>query len=104
MNNGWIIVGMVIVTFIPRYLPLAMANRVHLSPTLIKALSYVPIAVLTVIISQTVFYQHGQLNTQWNNPYLLGALASAICAFMQPRLLISIVVGMLVYGVARFYF
>ena len=45
----WLIVGMVICTFLPRYLPLAFAGKVHIPLLLKQALELVPIAVLTAI-------------------------------------------------------
>jgi branched-subunit amino acid transport protein len=55
MNEWLLIVGMMLVTFVPRYLPLALVNRFNLSPFFIYSLSYIPVAVLSAIVAQNIF-------------------------------------------------
>ncbi|MDN4501117.1 AzlD domain-containing protein [Alteromonadaceae bacterium BrNp21-10] len=103
MNEWWLIAGMVLVTFIPRYLPFALASRIRLPHALEQALNYVPIAVLTVIIVQTSLYADGKLFIAVSNPYIWGATAAFITAVIQPRLFISILMGLLTYAGAKIY-
>jgi len=49
--DAMLVVAMMLVTFIPRFLPFALAGRLKLPPLLVKALSFVPIAILTAIVS-----------------------------------------------------
>ena len=104
MQYGLIILGMIAVTFTPRALPLLLANKLRLPPWLQRALAYVPIAVLTVIVVQTSVYPGGQWHLHWGNPYLWGLLSAFISALLQPRLLVTVLVGMLSYGLAKWWF
>ncbi len=52
MNEWLLIAGMAVLTFVPRYLPFALAGRLTIPPLVRSALSYVPIAVLTAIVAQ----------------------------------------------------
>lgn len=102
MHDALLILGMTAVTFIPRVLPLALANRLNLPKTLEQALTYVPIAVLSIIIVQSTLYTKGNINLDWTNPYLWAVITSAIIAKLQNKLLLSIVAGMAVYSLMRF--
>ncbi|MDU0356169.1 AzlD domain-containing protein [Paraglaciecola aquimarina] len=57
MNEAFLILAMATVTFVPRLLPFALASRLKLPKFMQQALSYVPIAILTVIIVQSIFYR-----------------------------------------------
>lgn len=96
-----LILGMMAVTFLPRYLPYALAHRVKLPPLLVSALEYVPIAVLTAIIVQVTLVRDGAINFGPANPHLLAALAAAITAAISRHLFLTISVGLGVYVLAR---
>ena len=56
---GWTILGMALVTALTRYPLLAFVGRVTLSPSLVRALQFVPVAVLTAIITPMMFFPAG---------------------------------------------
>jgi len=97
-----LIAGMAVLTFIPRYLPLAFAGKAALPPLLERAFSYVPIAVLTAIIVQTVFVRDGVLFLSVHNPHIWAASAAVAIAIWRKHLFLTIVVGLLAYLIARF--
>lgn len=86
--------GMMLVTFTIRYLVLAMSGRFQLSERLLRALNYVPPAVLTAIIVPAVFVQGDSLMFGWNNPRLVGAIVALGIGFWRQNLLLTIVLGM----------
>ncbi|MBE1302442.1 MAG: AzlD domain-containing protein [Alteromonadaceae bacterium] len=104
LDSIYLVLGMVLVTFLPRYLPIALSSRLQLPPLLVKALQYVPIAVLTVIIVQTSFFQGGNLSLHYSNPFLWGLAAAVACAYIQKNMLLTIVVGMAVFAGAKTFF
>lgn len=104
MSSGqlWILLaGMALVTFVPRYLPFYIADKLRLPSWMERTLEYVPIAILTIIISQTVVFREGKLDLAGTNPYLLTALVACLVAMVQPRLYVTIGVGLLSYGVFK---
>ncbi len=100
--NEWLLIGlMATVTFIPRYLPFALAGKVRMSPTLARGLDFVPIAVLTAIIAQASLIRGGDLHLGLDNYHALAALTSFLAALIWRRLFVSIVVGLGCFVILR---
>jgi branched-subunit amino acid transport protein len=94
MNEAVMILGMMLVTFGVRYLSLAVFGRMQMPLWLLRALRYVPVAVLTAISVPAVFMPQGFVNLNLNNPYLLAGAASTAVAWRTKNLLLTIMVGM----------
>ena len=99
MNEWLLIIGMMLVTFIPRYLPIALAGRFRIHPLLRRALEFVPIAVLTAIISQASLIHDGKLDVAFDNPYIYGLIAAGITAWISKNTFITIIVGLICYAI-----
>ena len=104
MNDWLLILGMMVLTFVPRYLPIALAGKFHIHPLLGRALEFVPIAVLTAIIAQTSLVHDGKIDITLSNPYLYGLIAAIVTAMITRHTFKTIVVGLLVYAVAYVLF
>jgi len=100
MNEWTLIFGMMAVTFIPRYLPIALAGRFRIHPILKRALEFVPIAVLTAIISQASLVHEGQLNIAFDNAYLYGLLAAILTAWLTKHTFKTVLIGLIAYSIA----
>ena len=100
MNEWLLIIGMMFVTFMPRYLPLVLAGRFRIHPLLRRALEFVPIAVLTAIISQASLIHDGQLDLAFDNAYIYALVAAILTAWVTKHTFITILIGLLVYSVA----
>ncbi len=100
MNEWLLIIGMMAVTFTPRYLPIALAGRFRIHPLLRRALEFVPIAVLTAIISQASLIHNGELDLAFDNAYLYGLLAAIITAWISKNTFTTIIVGLVAYAIA----
>jgi branched-subunit amino acid transport protein len=98
MQELYLIVGMVLVTFAIRYSMFLVAGRVEFPARLINALRYVPPAVLTAIIVPAVLIPTGEgLNLGYTNAYLVGALIAVGVSWFSQNLLLTIVLGMLAF-------
>jgi len=100
MNEWLLIIGMMAVTFVPRYLPIALAGHFWIHPLFRRALEFVPIAVLTAIISQTSLIHNGELNLSFDNAHLYGLVTAIITAWITKNTFKTIIVGLIVYSVA----
>ncbi|MGH1543770.1 MAG: AzlD domain-containing protein [Arenicella sp.] len=100
MNEVLLIAGMVLVTFIPRYLPILLAGKINIPPLLEEALNFVPIAVLTVIIAQTTLFRDGQLALSVHNAHLIAMLCAFVAALVWKRLFLTVLIGLLGYAMA----
>lgn len=98
----WLLIGgMAALTFGPRYLPFGLAERIELSPLLSRALGYVPIAVLTAIVAQTSLIRDGTLRIDLDNHHLLTLVVAFAVARISRQLSLTIVIGLLFYGLAK---
>ena len=101
MNEWLLIAGMTAVTYATRYPVLALLGRLPLPPALFRALRLVPVAVLTAISVPAVLAPAGELQATFANPYLWGSLVAVAVSWRTRNLLATIVVGMLVFALAR---
>ena len=92
-----LVIGMMLVTFGVRYPLLALAGRVRIPETVEKALAYVPVAVLTAISVPIVMKPSGAWWIAPDNPYLAASIAAILVAAFTRHLLLTIVLGMLVF-------
>tara|TARA_R110001606_G_scaffold196320_1_gene343911 strand:- start:64 stop:393 length:330 start_codon:yes stop_codon:yes gene_type:complete len=99
-----IILGMFIVTFGVRFVLFARADKVVMPAFIEKALKFVPVAVLTAIITPMILMPNQHMDFSLSNPWLLGALAAFIVGIWRQQQLLTIIVGVLVFFVAKYGF
>lgn len=98
MNEVYLIVGMALVTFLIRYGLIGMSSRIKLSASTTQMLRYIPPAVLTAIALRGVLITSGgELMLSYSNARLVGAIAAILVSFWTKNLLLTIVLGMLVF-------
>lgn len=101
MNEALLIAGMALVTFAVRYPLLALVGRIPLPDALVRALRYVPVAVLTAIIVPMMFMPDGELAVTPSNTFLIAGIAAGVIAWRTKNLLLTIVLGMAIFMVWR---
>ena len=104
MNEWLLIFLMALVTFVPRYLPFALAGRLKISGTMERALGFVPIAVLTAIVAQTALVRDGSIDLSLGNHHAIATLAAFVVAVWTRHLFATIGVGLAVFLVMRLAF
>jgi branched-subunit amino acid transport protein len=97
MNEFLLITGMALVTFAIRYPVLAMSGHLRLAPWFLQLLRYVPPTVLTAIVVPAVLMPNDHLWLDHTNARLIGAIAALGIGIWRQNLLLTIVVGMLVF-------
>ena len=102
----WAVIGgMAAVTFAIRYALFGLGSRLRFPPRVRQALRHVPVAVLTAIVAPMVLLPDGRhWDLGWRNPWLAGALASALLVRGTRRLLAAIAGGLAVYLLWRWGF
>jgi len=93
-NELWLLAGMTAVTVLSRYPVLALSGGLVLPPWLVRALAYVPPAVLTAIVVPAVLVDGDALWVSWANPRLVGALIALGVGLWRRQLLLTIALGM----------
>ncbi|ABO51079.1 branched-chain amino acid transport [Desulforamulus reducens MI-1] len=85
---------MMVVTYIPRMLPLAILSRMNISKSFMNWLSYVPVAVLSALLAPELLLKDGQLSINLSNTYLLAAIPCFAAGFFSKSIFLTVVAGM----------
>ena len=101
MNDVIMILGMVAVTFGVRYPPLAIISKLDLPENVIRALQYVPVAVLTAITIPAIIMPDGTIDIGISNAYFYAGIFTIVVAWRTKNLLLTIILGMLFFFVWR---
>lgn len=101
MTEWMLVAGMALLTFIPRYIPFALAGRVTIPAWLSQALSFVPIAVLTIIIVQSALIRDQQLLVSLQNHHLIAAIIAFVVAIISRHLFLTIIVGLVSFALMK---
>ncbi|WP_193073912.1 AzlD domain-containing protein [Pseudomonas sp. FME51] len=100
-----LILGMAAITFTIRYTLFAVGHRVRFNPLVARALTYVPVAVLTAIVAPVMLMPDGQgLQLSFDNAYLIGGLAAIGIAARWRNLIATIAGGMLCFFLWRWLY
>ena len=99
-----IIIGMGIVTYIPRWLPLFFLTRHRLAPWLIDWLDLIPAAILSAVILPSIVLTGEPRQLDWSKPDFWVAFPTLIFALMTKSLAGTVVLGMVLYWLAVIFF
>lgn len=91
----WItLLGMALIAFALRYLPLVLLGRFGLPPNLQQALRYVPAATLAGLVFPALLTSGGQWAIGLDNERLLAGFVAALVAWRFRNILLTLLVGM----------
>ncbi len=89
------IIGMGIVTLIPRVVPITLLAGRELPPLLARWLSFVPVSVLAALVAPELLLMDGSLNLSADNLFLLATAPTLlICWYKKGSLFGALAVGM----------
>lgn len=95
--NLWLtIIACGIVTFLIRLSFIALHGRVTMPDWFTRALTFVPVAVLSAITLPEILFQNDALNVSLFNPRLLAGIAAVLVAWRAKNVWATIAVGMIV--------
>jgi branched-subunit amino acid transport protein len=98
--NPWplllIIIGMGLITFAIRLVPFLLPAGAQLPEWLLRALRYVPAAVLSAIIAPELLLPGGAFDLSLGNERLLAGVAAILVAWRTRNVLLTVAVGMVV--------
>lgn len=95
-------VGMLVVTYVPRVLPVWVLTSKPLPPLVVAWLRYVPVAVLAALLLPALIVTENRLDLSLGNLFLWAAIPTFIIAWKTRSLFGPVVVGMLIVAVVRF--
>ncbi|MFO7878209.1 MAG: AzlD domain-containing protein [Desulfovermiculus sp.] len=97
-----IIVGMMLVTYGPRLLPITFLSSRALAPWLVKWLQLIPSAVLAAMLLPALLVSDQRLDISVDNVFLWAALPTFIVAKWVGSFVGAIVAGMAIVAVGRY--
>jgi branched-subunit amino acid transport protein len=100
------IVGMAVVTYLPRLLPMLLLTRKGhsssgLSPWIEAWLRHVPAAVLAAMLLPSLFIADGQVSLRPDNLHLWAAVPTLLIAWKTRSLFGALVAGMAIVALGR---
>ena len=98
------ILGMALVTYVPRLLPVYFLSSRSLPPLVVDWLRYVPVAVLAAMLFPSLLVEEGQVALAPSNIFLWAAFPTFLVAWKTRSLFGSVVVGMVLVAAARHVF
>lgn len=97
-----IIVGMAVVTFVPRVLPLLILSTKALPESMIRWLGYIPVAVLAAMLFPALLMMDGKFNLSGNNLFLWVSFPTFLVAHKTKSLFATVMSGMIMIAAYRF--
>ena len=95
-----LVIGMGLVTYLPRLVPLALLSRRELPRWLTDWLDLVPVAILSALVAPILFTSGNPRVLDLSRPDLLVALPTLLFALKTRSLAGTVVVGMTLYWLA----
>lgn len=96
-----VILGTMIVTYIPRMLPLVVLTKFKLSKRTEQFLYYIPVAILGSILTTSVVLKDDALDLSFGNEYLIAAILTIVVARFTKRVDIIVISGIVFTFILR---
>lgn len=104
VNFMIMILGMVLVTFIPRLLPLALLGNKKLPEKVVLWLSYIPAAVLAALLAPSILLNNGRLYLSLENTALIAFFPTLLVAYKTANIFYTVSGGLIFYLLASIIF
>lgn len=98
-----VIIGMFLVTFIPRIFPLIFFSKNKMNRELERFITYFPISILTCLVIKEIFFLDGRLSINLTNPNIIPALFSLIVAIKSRSIALTIASGIIAYSLISIF-
>jgi branched-subunit amino acid transport protein len=96
-----VILGMGLVTFLPRWLPLIYLTKRSLPSWLVEWLDFIPAAILSAILLPALVIDDASRSVDPGRPEFLVAIPTFLFAIVTKSLGGTVIVGMVLFGLAE---
>lgn len=97
------IIGMMIVTFLPRLLPIWLLSSRRLPDFIERWLSYIPPSVLAALLLPELLAKNNRIDPSASQEYLIAALPAFLVVWRTRSMFAAVIVGMLVVAGLRYF-
>ena len=98
----FIILGMLVVTYIPRLLPVWLLSSRSLPPLVIAWLKFVPVAILAAMLCPALLVKEGQIDVGFDNFMFWAVFPTMFVAWKTRSFLGAVLTGMGIVAAARY--
>ena len=99
-----ILVGMALVTYLPRLLPALVLSSRSLHPRVEQWLGFVPTAVLSAMLAPALFLREDALCLSWDNVFLWAGIPTFFFALRTRSFFGTVALGMVLVAGSRYFF
>lgn len=96
--------GMVVLTFIPRFLPLVLLGNKELPDKVVLWLSYIPAAVLSALLAPSILLKDGSLYLSLENTALIALFPTIFVALKTKNIFYTVSGGLIFYLIVDLIF
>lgn len=97
------VLGMALVTYIPRLLPIAVLTKTEAPKIFITWLKYVPVAVLGALLAPGLFIVDKSLNISFSNAALLASIPCFLISYRYKNMFATIITGVLTISLLSYF-
>jgi branched-subunit amino acid transport protein len=97
------IIGMMLVTFLPRLLPIWLLSSRRLPYFIERWLSYIPPAVLAALLLPELLAKNNRIDLAANQVFLIAAVPAFLVVWRTRSMFAAVIVGMLVVAGLRYF-
>ena len=104
-NIYLLIIGMALVTAWSRSFFMILGERIKVADWVIEAIRFAPLAAMVAILAPEIFLPGNATSVaqfDWKLPNIWGGVAALIAFYLTRKMVMTLVVGMTVYTLARF--
>ncbi|MGI6484853.1 MAG: AzlD domain-containing protein [Tepidanaerobacteraceae bacterium] len=94
LNYFLLIMGMCLVTYLPRMIPVTFLSKREIPEIFVRFLSHIPAAVLAALFFPAVLLTDGKMNISTSNPMLLCSLIALPIAYKTKNMFLTVIIGM----------
>lgn len=96
----WIlIIGMGIVTYLPRMMPLLIFSKKNIPPWLESWFKFIPVGIFSALVFPNIFIRNQMFSMTINNIELISSILVFAIAFKTRSLGLSVIVGIISYWI-----
>ncbi len=99
-----VILGMAVLNYVLKWLPLAVLTRVNIGPFFRRWLSFIPVSVISCIVMSEVVIPSGNWLIPWKNPFLYAALPTGFAYYKTRSYVVAILIGVGTFALVRNFF
>jgi len=96
--------AMLLVTYIPRALPLLILTRIEIPDIIIRWLRFIPVAILAALLTPGILIVEGKLMINYHNIFLLAAIPTFIVAIFKKDIFLTVIMGILSVVLLNLFF